>query len=325
VQVDAALNAGNSGGPAIDDGKIVGLVFSKIAEAENIGYLIPPEEIRAFLADIEDETYEGNCLMFDHFQSAENEALRKFLELPDDVTGVVVTRPYRDEEDYPLRQWDVVTHVGPHAIDNQGYSDVRDGLRMRFLYYVVRLAKEGKIGLTIRRDGEKKEVAVPVAPRRDLLIPVLEDRYPDYFIYGPLVFTAATQEYVRGLGANGLGALLMLESPLLTRLYQPPGEQDEQLVVIATRMFPHSIIKGYDNRPLGVVDKFNGTKVKNLHSLAELLRDCDEDFVRFDMSDRSESLVFKRAELESSTEEILSNEGIRYQASDELRDVLEDE
>ncbi len=264
VQVDAALNAGNSGGPAVDDGKIVGLVFSKIAEAENIGYLIPTEEIRAFLGDVEDGKYEGNCLMFDQFQSAENEALRKFLELPNDVTGVVVTKPYRDDDDYPLREWDVITHVGPHAIDNQGYSDVRDGLRMRFIYYVARLAKEGKIELTLRRDGETKTISVPVSPRRDFLVPILEEGYPEYFIYGPLVFTAATQEYVRGLGSNGLGALLVLESPLLARLYRPPSEPGEQLVVIATRMFPHSIIKGYDNRPLGVVEKLNGTKVKNL-------------------------------------------------------------
>jgi S1-C subfamily serine protease len=323
VQVDAALNSGNSGGPAVDDGKIVGLVFSKIAEAENIGYLIPTEEIRAFLGDVEDGKYEGNCLMFDQFQSAENEALRKFLELPDDVTGVVVTKPYRDDDDYPLREWDVITHVGRHTIDNQGYSDVRDGLRMRFIYYVARLAKEGKIELTLRRDGETKTISVPVSPRRDFLVPILEDGYPEYFIYGPLVFTAATQEYVRGLGSNGLGALLVLESPLLARLYRPPSEPGEQLVVIATRMFPHSIIKGYDNRPLGVVAKFNGTKVKNLRSLAEMLRDCDDKFARFETSDRSESIVFDCAELEAATEEILSNEGIRYQASTGLRDVWE--
>ena len=43
IQVDAALNFGNSGGPAVSDGKLVGLVFSLIQNAQNIGYLIPVE------------------------------------------------------------------------------------------------------------------------------------------------------------------------------------------------------------------------------------------------------------------------------------------
>jgi S1-C subfamily serine protease len=322
IQVDAALNAGNSGGPAIEEGKIVGLVFSKIAEAENIGYLIPPEEIRAFLADVGDGEYTGNMLLLDQYQTAENEALRKFLKMPADTTGLVVTRPYREDDDYPLKKWDVVTHVGPHAIDNQGYVDVREGLRLRFLYYVSRLARDGRVPLTILRDGEKQEASVPVTPRRDFLVPLLEDGYPEYFIHGPLVFTAATQEYVRGLGGQGLGALLVMESPLLARLYDKPDEPGEQLVVIATRMFPHATIKGYENRPLGVVAKLNGKPVKNLRSLAEMLRDCEEEYLRFEMSDRSESLVFRRAEVEEATEEILSNEGIRYEASAALRDVF---
>jgi S1-C subfamily serine protease len=323
VQVDAALNPGNSGGPAVDNGKIVGLVFSKIVEAENIGYLIPPEEIRAFLSGVKKGKYDGNLLMFDDFQTAENEALRAFLKIPSNVTGVVITKPYRDDTNYPLKQWDVITNVGPHVIDNQGYVDVRDGLRMRFLYYVARLAKDGKIALTVLRSGKKKELSVPVGSRRDLLVPMLEEGYPDYFIYGPMVFTAATQEYVRALGPNGVGALLVLESPLLTRLYQKPAESGEQLVIIATRMFPHRSIKGYENRPFGVVTTLNGKHVKNLRSLAELLSDSKDEFIRFDMADRSEALVFRRTELQASTEEILSNEGIRYQASDSLRDVLE--
>lgn len=322
IQVDAALNPGNSGGPAINDGKIVGLVFSKINAADNIGYLIPPDEIREFLKNAKDGRYQGNMLLLDEYQTAENDALRKFLKMPPEVTGVVITEPYSDEKEYPLKQWDVITHVGGHAIDNQGYVDVREGLRMRFPYYVARLAKDGKIDVTILRDGEKQEVSVPVAPRPAVVVPFLENGYPDYFIYGPVVFEVASQEYVGALG-KAAGALVSLKSPLIARLYDKPGEPGEQIVIIGTRMFPHPSIKGYDNRPLGVIGKLNGKEVKNLRALAEMIRDSKDEFLRFEMADRSESLVFNRAEMEAATEEILSNEGIRYQASDSLKDVFD--
>jgi S1-C subfamily serine protease len=59
IQVDAALNFGNSGGPAVSDGKLVGLVFSLIQNAQNIGYLIPVEEIQLFLNDIKVGVFDG--------------------------------------------------------------------------------------------------------------------------------------------------------------------------------------------------------------------------------------------------------------------------
>ena len=56
IHVDAAVTNGNSGGPALVDGKMIGLAFR---QAQNIGYVIPNEEIAAYLDDVKDGRYDG--------------------------------------------------------------------------------------------------------------------------------------------------------------------------------------------------------------------------------------------------------------------------
>ena len=75
IQIDAAINPGNSGGPAVVDGQMIGLVFSKLQMADNIGYIIPMEEIDLFLKDVEDGRYDGKPILIDTFQHLENPAL----------------------------------------------------------------------------------------------------------------------------------------------------------------------------------------------------------------------------------------------------------
>jgi S1-C subfamily serine protease len=53
-QIDAAINAGNSGGPAFNDrGECVGIAFQSLKhdDAENIGYVIPTPVINHFITD----------------------------------------------------------------------------------------------------------------------------------------------------------------------------------------------------------------------------------------------------------------------------------
>lgn len=55
-QIDAAINSGNSGGPAFNDkGKCVGIAFQSLKheDAENIGYVIPTPVISHFIHDFE--------------------------------------------------------------------------------------------------------------------------------------------------------------------------------------------------------------------------------------------------------------------------------
>ena len=103
IQVDAAINPGNSGGPALVDGKMVGLIFSKLTQADNIGYIIPGEEIDLFLKDVADGKYEGKPAMHDSLQTLENHALRGFLRLDKKSQGMVVHTPAESKPDYPLK------------------------------------------------------------------------------------------------------------------------------------------------------------------------------------------------------------------------------
>ena len=59
VQIDAAINAGNSGGPVISNDRIVGIAMQALNRSENIGYMVPPPVINHFLADVEDGHFDG--------------------------------------------------------------------------------------------------------------------------------------------------------------------------------------------------------------------------------------------------------------------------
>ncbi|MCA1686618.1 MAG: S1C family serine protease, partial [Planctomycetia bacterium] len=176
VQVDAAINPGNSGGPALVDGKVVGLIFSRLNQSDNIGYIIPSEEIDLFLDDVKDGTYDGKPRLYDHFQTLENEALRARLGLDRKATGIVVRAPDRDEPEYPLKEWDLLAKVGDQAVDNTGMVRVTGELRLPAQYLVQKLTRNGTLPLTLVRDGHEVKAELPVVTRRGQLIEPLRGR-----------------------------------------------------------------------------------------------------------------------------------------------------
>ncbi len=327
VQVDAAINPGNSGGPALIDGKVVGLVFSRLNAADNIGYIIPSEEIDLFLTDIKDGHYDGKPMMYDRLQTFENDALRGFLKLDRKITGMVVEAPDRDTADNPLKPWDLITRIGDREIDSTGMVKVNGELRLRFQYLIQKLAKDGKVPLTVIREGKERQIELPVSPKRTMLVDSLHGRYPSYFIFGPLVFSPVTAEFLSGFdrAGNAFYALMgVIGSPLVTRRGDPPKFDGEELVVVTAPMFPHKIGKGYDNPFTKVVKQVNGVSVKNMRHFVELLRDVKEKFVTISFNDRaSETIVFNHKEALAATDDVLSDNGIRQRASDDLAAVWE--
>ena len=158
------------------------------------------------------------------------------------------------------------------------------------------------------------------APRTPWGDPDLQGSYPPYFIYGPVVFSVASQQL---LSAAGRGAMAnMFGSPLFNRILDAPSFPGEELVVVPSPFLPHRLAKGYDSPQGAVVKTINGVAVKNLRHAVELLRDAKGEFITIDFDRRGgEAIVFSRKELDAATEDLLTDSGIRSQGTPELMKV----
>jgi S1-C subfamily serine protease len=323
IQIDAAINPGNSGGPAIADDKMIGLAFAGVPGAQSIGYIIPNTEIEMFLKDIEDGKYDGKSFLQDDLQRLENTALRKFLKLDASVKGMVVNRPHKEDAAYPLKKWDVITHVGEAAVDDQGMVRSEADLRLNMRYQVQKSVVNGAVPLTVWRGGKSIKVALPVEHEPAMMIPDLKGDYPPYFVYGPVVFSKATLQFVSFMNAGATMAnFSAIRSPLVTLRSAAPTPEREELVVIASPFFPHRLSTGYNNATAMVIRSVNGTPVRSLRHLVALLRDMKEEFVSLETDNRGgETLVFTHKEMVAASEDILNDNGVRAQGSPELMEL----
>ncbi|XP_057952959.1 protease Do-like 9 [Malania oleifera] len=96
VQIDAAINSGNSGGPAFNDkGNCVGIAFQSLKheDVENIGYVIPTPVIMHFIQDYEKNgAYTGFPILGVEWQKMENPDLRNAMGMKHDQKGVRIRR-----------------------------------------------------------------------------------------------------------------------------------------------------------------------------------------------------------------------------------------
>ncbi len=322
IQIDAAINPGNSGGPAIAGDKMIGLAFSRLGgDSQNIGYIIPNEEVDLFLKDIAGGQYVGKPSMHDDLQTLENPALREYLKLDKSVEGMVVHRPDKSDPSYPLKEWDVLTRIGDTPIDNQGMVKIDKDLRVNFNYMIQKVAKNGNLPLTVVRAGKSLKVELPVSAEYPTLVSDLHGEYPSYFVYGPMVFSRATRQFLGAFenNANLMRVLGYVKSPLVTRAFDPPSDDLEELVIISSPFFPHKLANGYSNPAGSVVYSVNGTPVKSLKHLVALLRDLKDPFVTFEFAAKGgEGLVFSRSAVVAATDDILTDNGVRAQGSPDM-------
>lgn len=268
VQTDAAINPGNSGGPVIQDDLVVGVAFQGIQGLENTGFFIPTPVIQHYLKDVEDGRYDGFPTVGIRTVPLQNAAYRRFLKLPDNSVGARVDSvlPIPTTEKL-LQEDDVLLQIGPYSVGSDG-TILYQGNRLQ-MSVAFNSAQNGEsVPLKIWRQGAEVSVSLPVFVNEDDRKTGNQyDVLPRYFVYGGLVFTPLSLDYLKTLGRNWsdtAGAELIYD--LLYRRHEAPKTMRAEPIVLAT-VLTDGVNANFHITGRALVDKINGVRIEKLEDV----------------------------------------------------------
>ena len=267
IQIDAAVNPGSSGGPAISDDKIVGVVMQQMPSSQNIGYLVPVEIIKHFLNDIEDGIYDGFPYLGIGTAKMENKTLRSVYKMGKDNSGLLIYDISEKSSAFKkLKPEDVILTIDGHRIENDGSVEFRHHQSTSYKYYIDKKQLGDTIKMEIFRDGKivPIEMLLGNVADDDLLVNTVEyDVMPKYFIYGGYVFTPLSRN------------LLMGKKSTLLQLREAAGEwtkNEKEEVVVLLKVLASKTNRGNHNFSLWVIDKVNSKPFKNFKEFTKILK-----------------------------------------------------
>jgi S1-C subfamily serine protease len=316
-QIDAAINAGSSGGPVLGDGTIVGVAFQS-GSGENIGYIVPAPVIEHFLKDIEDGRHDGSPSVPVRWQVLENPQLREHCGLAEGQSGVLLTKvaALLDSDD-KLRAGDVLLSIDGLDIANDGTIEFRPGERIGLDYAVDRKQIGDSLALRLLRGGKPREVVLALSAAKGCADLVPRGQYettPSYYVLGGLVFAPLTLNYL-----HEWGEWSAVPNHLQRYYYEmrtSANAQREQVVVLID-VLPDELNVGYGFHQ-SVVSEANGLPVNSLKDLVAAIEGHDGPVHRIVLEDQEAQIVLKREHLAARSQAILQRYRVPSDRSGDL-------
>jgi S1-C subfamily serine protease len=256
VTVDAAINEGNSGGPVFARGKVVGIAFQALPDAENIGEMVPAPILQRFLAGVQkgkDPQVPGIGITT---QPLENPALRAHLGMKAAHSGVLVTAVQFGSSAWgQLAAGDVMMELDGLRIADNGTVRYRGRYRCQFDAIIGDHHCGDVVRARVLRAGKVVTVQMTMQPMAWLVPRIEFDRRPMWFLYGGLVFQRLTAEFLRIWGEHWWDKA---PKELLHLYYSGLRREQQQEVIVLAQVLADAVNVGYEPFANDVVATVNG-------------------------------------------------------------------
>ena len=258
VTVDAAINEGNSGGPVFARGKVVGIAFQALPDAENIGEMVPAPILERFLDGVQqgkDPQVPGIGIST---QPLENPALRAHLGMQPQHSGVLVTAVQFGSSAWgQLQVGDVLMELDGLRIADNGTVRYRARYRCQFDAVIGDHHCGDVVTAKVLRAGKVVQLRMCMQPMAWLVPRTEFDRRPMWFLYGGLVFQRLTAEYLRIWGEHWWDKA---PKELLYLYYSGLRRPEQQEVVVLAQVLADKVNVGYEPFMNDVVALVNGVR-----------------------------------------------------------------
>lgn len=293
IQISAPINPGNSGGPSLDHaGRVIGVNSAGIPGAQNVGYIIPSNEVLLFLEQLDTVQHqEGKPkllrkpFMGVFFNSADDN-LREFLQNPR-PGGLYVVDVYKGSpfDLAGIKAGDMIYSIDGYSVDMHGEMSVPWSKedRISIIDYVSRLKLGHKVILEYYRKGKPMKAAITLENTE----PPIRKMYPgfekiDYEMIGGFVFMPVTVNHVM---------LLAQFAPKLLEFADPTKPIEPALMITHVLLnSPASKLRTIGVG--GIVSEVNGQKIRSLDDLrSAILVAAQSKYLTFKTTDNQFAVI----------------------------------
>ena len=263
VQASLQQNRGNSGGPVLQDGKVVGIAFQGVSASDRINYFIPINLVKHLMGLLQNEEliprwqYEAQPMF---------PRLKDYYQLEASQGGVLLNYVIPDggPHKFGLRSNDILFEIDGHEIDNFGDIFFEPlGQKIYFEEILNRKKVGDPLKVKVIREGKVLEIKGKVTKGLPKLVSKIFTR-ANYFVTGGIGFVELTYNCIKNLGRSGRS----YEEKYLEEFPQKPYQK----VVIISEIFPeYGLVE--TSAYLRRVEKINDVEVLNIEHLYDTIQD----------------------------------------------------